>query len=95
MGMVKPRRPVLTQKCSRSLGAEPAGIILAPHARRNCPLCLFWCGYATLMALASRHGLGVTVSALTNPDFAPTRPFAQGAVQSLRAMSLRAAESLA
>jgi len=30
-------------------------------------------GYAALMALAARHGLTVSVSALANPDFAPPR----------------------
>lgn len=30
-------------------------------------------GYAALMTLASRHGLSVNVSALSNPDFAPAK----------------------
>jgi DNA repair photolyase len=31
-------------------------------------------GYATIMALAVEHGIKVSVSGLTNPDFAPPRP---------------------
>jgi DNA repair photolyase len=38
-------------------------------------------GYAALMALASRHGIHVQVSALSNPDFASPRPAASEAVQ--------------
>jgi DNA repair photolyase len=33
-------------------------------------------GYAALMALAAGHGITVTVSVLTNPDFTPPRPAA-------------------
>jgi DNA repair photolyase len=80
------------------LGAFERGPVLAPpglKAARFLPRSRRQRGYATLMALASRHGLGVTVSALTNPDFSPPRPFAQGAAQSLRALATRAAESLA
>jgi DNA repair photolyase len=40
-------------------------------------------GYAALMALAARHGLTVSVSALANPDFAPPRAASQGEAQKL------------
>jgi DNA repair photolyase len=40
-------------------------------------------GYAALMALAARHGLTVSVSALANPDFAPPRAAGTGEAQGL------------
>lgn len=55
-----------------------------PRARRQR-------GYALLMALASRYGLSVTVSSLTNPDFTPPRAAAAPAGgTSLLAAYLRA-----
>jgi DNA repair photolyase len=44
-----------------------AGARYLPRARRQR-------GYAALMAMASRHGMRVGVSALTNPDFTPSKP---------------------
>jgi len=58
------RGPVLT----------PPGLSAArflPRARRQR-------GYATLISLAARRGLNVTVSAVTNPDFAPPRAMVGG-----------------
>jgi len=47
-------------------------------------------GYASLMALASNHGLTVTISSLTNPDFAGQRPAAGARKPSLLALYLQA-----
>ncbi|MGL4550466.1 MAG: radical SAM protein [Gemmataceae bacterium] len=63
--------PVLTS-------AGLAGARYLPRSRRQR-------GYATLMALASRRGMSVTVSSLTNPDFTPTRPATQPATSLLAA----------
>lgn len=52
--------PVLT-------GAGLAGARYLPRARRQR-------GYATLMAMASRYGMSVAVSSVTNPDFTPSKP---------------------
>jgi len=52
--------PVLTAK-----GLAAARYL--PRARRQR-------GYARLMALASRYGMSVAVSAVTNPDFTPSKP---------------------
>jgi DNA repair photolyase len=49
-----------------NLGGGPP-VLLMPKARRQR-------GYATLMALAAGRGMTVSVNALTNPDFVPTRP---------------------
>ncbi len=54
------RGPVLT-------GPGLAAARYLPRARRQR-------GYATLMALAAEHGIKVSVSGLTNPDFAAPRP---------------------
>jgi DNA repair photolyase len=74
--------------CSAVLTAYDGGPVLSsaglagarylPRSRRQR-------GYATLMALASRRGMAVTVSALTNPDFTPTRPALQPATSLLAA----------
>lgn len=97
-------RDGVTEQLRAGLPADVAGAVLAAFERgpvltppglkaaRFLPRSRRQRGYATLMALASRHGLGVTVSSLTNPDFAAPRPFGQGAAQSLRALSLRASE---
>lgn len=55
-----------------------AGARYLPRSRRQR-------GYATLMALASRHGMTVKVSALTNPDFSAQRPITQPAPSLLAA----------
>lgn len=47
-------------------------------------------GYATLMALAANHGLSVTISSLTNPDFSPARPATETKKPSLLALYLKA-----
>jgi DNA repair photolyase len=46
-------------------GLAPARFL--PQARRQR-------GYATLMALASEHGISVQISRISNPDFTPARP---------------------
>jgi DNA repair photolyase len=52
--------------------ASGGSLRLLPKARRQR-------GYAALMALASEHGIRVSVSAAGNPDFAGARPTAGGA----------------
>jgi DNA repair photolyase len=65
-------------------GTAPARYL--PKARRRR-------GYAGLMALASRYGINIQVSALSNPDFAPAKPTASRPVQAwLRFRSPAAAE---
>lgn len=59
-------------------GTGLAGARYLPRSRRQR-------GYATLIALAARRGVKVTVSALTNPDFTPTRPAPQPATSLLAA----------
>jgi DNA repair photolyase len=55
-------------------GIAPARYLPKPRRQR---------GYAALMALASRHGLTVNVSALANPDFAPPRASSKREAQGL------------
>jgi hypothetical protein len=46
-------------------------------------------GYATLMALAANHGISVTISRLTNPDFNAPKQHAATDQPSLRELFLR------
>ena len=64
---------------------SPSGLASArylPRSRRQR-------GYASLIALASRHGIEVTVSSLTNPDFSPARAIARSGTPTLRTLAAR------
>jgi DNA repair photolyase len=77
-------RQAIEERLSKSLPADLASAVLTPYATgpvlsqlglaaaRFLPRARRQRGYAGLMALAARHGIKVTLSSLTNPDFAPT-----------------------
>jgi DNA repair photolyase len=74
--------------CSAVLTAYDGGPVLSSDGlagARYLPRSRRQRGYATLMALASRRGMTVKVSSLTNPDFTPTRPAVQPATSLLAA----------
>jgi DNA repair photolyase len=52
-------------------------------------------GYAMLMALASEYGIAVTISSLTNPDFAAPRPAREKGRPSLLALFIQAGQKRA